>query len=117
MMHLLDSCFWLDEELSLKINSFSSGPRFLVVDFRDPTYEETDLDTGETFHSLLWLQALLARLGDASSRTRLLEAKPARFQVRESWGMKEMYAPYAPSFKASTGDSKQTRLTFICEAV
>ena len=113
MMHFLDSCFWLDETISLKINSFSSRPRFLVVDFRGP-YEESDpLDTGDTFHSLLWLSALLARLGGAS---RPLEAKPARFQVRERWGMKEMYAP-APSFRDSTAVSKQTRLTFICEAV
>lgn len=116
MMHFLDSCFWLDEGVSLKISS-SSSPHFFVVDFRGPTYEETDLD-GDTFHSLLWLQSLLTRLGDASSSTGLLEAKPARFQVRESWGMKEMYmyAPYVSSFKGST-DSKRTRLTFICEAV
>ena len=57
MMHFLDSCFWLDEGVSLKISS-SSSPHFFVVDFRGPTYEETDLD-GDTFHSLLWLQSLL----------------------------------------------------------
>eukprot|EP00435_Cladocopium_sp_Y103_P024764 s3107_g6.t1 len=116
MMHVLDSCFWLNEAVSrLQITSISSRQQFFVVDFRDPT-EETHPEIGETFHSLLWLQTLLVRIGDGSSLG-LLEAKPARFQVRESWGMREIFAPYAPSFKGQpTGDSK-LRLTFICEAV
>lgn len=90
-----EACFWLETSAS-KIWP-SERVKFFLVDLIDPKYllEESQLEiSGEPFQSLLWLQAVLAGLGDGfggrsfpGSSSLLDVPKPARFSGQKSWGL------------------------------
>ena len=91
----LTDCFWMDESLknSLSFRSFEQKMRFFIVDIIHPSYysENFELEISDEPFSSLWLQSLIAHLGedDGNLGIHLFEPElPSKFPARKTWGLR-----------------------------